>query len=321
MISPGDHALEALRIGGKRAMAQALTSIEAAADDLETVALLGAAYGAPKAHVVGLTGPPGVGKSTLLTAVIDAYRREGQSVGAILVDPSSRRSGGALLGDRLRLQLDPDDDGVFVRSMAARERLGGLAPSAHAAMILMRAVYDRVIVETVGVGQSETEVASVCDTLVLCVQPGSGDSVQYMKAGIAEVPDIVVVNKADLGAPAARTHRDVRSALAHHDGGPANWDVPVLLASAAEGRGVDELLRRLATHAAFLGAERRLEIRRGAQAKAWLLSALLDEFGRFGLDQAKRLEGGLAIRPGQSPFLRLREITDGLRAARSIPSS
>ena len=129
---------------------------------------------APRAHVIGLTGPPGVGKSSLVSRLIEAYRARGRTVGVITVDPSSRRCGGALLGDRARIDVDPEDQGVFVRSMAARGRLGGLAALTPAAVVLMRAVYDQVIVETVGVGQSETEVAAVADTVVFCVQPGLG---------------------------------------------------------------------------------------------------------------------------------------------------
>ena len=154
----------------------------------------------PRAHVVGVTGPPGVGKSSLCAALVAAWRKDGKTVGVIAVDPSSKASGGALLGDRVRIVHDPADDGVFVRSMAARDRLGGLADQTLAAMVVMRALFDRVLIETVGVGQSETDVAGVADTVVFCVQPGSGDSLQFMKAGIVEIPHLIVVTKADLGA-------------------------------------------------------------------------------------------------------------------------
>ena len=205
--------LEALRTGGKRAMAMALARLEAAAGEPQTLALLDAAYAGARAHVIGLTGPPGVGKSSLVSRLIRAYRLRGRTVGVITIDPSSRKSGGALLGDRARIDADPEDQGVFVRSMAARGRLGGLAALTPAAVVLMRSVYDQVIVETVGVGQSETEVAAVADTVVFCVQPASGDSLQYMKAGIAEIPDIIVVTKADLGAVAHKARSDVAAAL------------------------------------------------------------------------------------------------------------
>ena len=187
-ISSNAMTLAALRAGGKAALAAALAALEAAPEAAETLALLDAAYAAPGAHVVGITGPPGVGKSTLLGALIRAWRKAGRTVAVIAVDPSSRRSGGALLGDRMRLRTDPRDDGVFVRSMAARDRFGGLAALTHSAMVVMRALYDVVVIETVGVGQSETDVAGAADTVILCLQPGSGDSLQFMKSGIVEIP-------------------------------------------------------------------------------------------------------------------------------------
>jgi LAO/AO transport system kinase len=204
-------------------MAGALARIEAAPDEAATLALLDAAYGSPRAHVVGINGPPGVGKSSLVSRLIAACRAEQRTVGVIAVDPSSRRSGGALLGDRTRLQIAPEDPGVFVRSMASRGRLGGLSALTPAAMVLMRAVYDLVLVETVGVGQAETEVAAVSDSVVFCVQPGSGDSLQYLKAGIAEIPDVAVVTKADLGLIARRTEDDLRGALAQQPPRTADW--------------------------------------------------------------------------------------------------
>ena len=314
--APGSTPLEALRTGGKRAMAVALARLEAAAGEPQTLALLDAAYAGARAHVIGVTGPPGVGKSTLLSRMIQGYRRRGRSVGVITVDPSSRRSGGALLGDRARIESGSDDQGVFVRSMAARGRLGGLAALTPAAVVLMRSVYDQVIVETVGVGQSETEVAAVSDTVVLCIQPGSGDSLQYMKAGIAEIPDIVAVTKADLGAVAQKARSDVAAALQLAATPIQGWTVPVQLLSALQGEGVDAFLDGLADHASFLAAQGFLEDKRVAQAETWLRDALREEFGRHGLAQAKSWLDGLATPPGQSPFRRLREVARKLRSGR-----
>lgn len=311
-MTSGEGSLAQLRGGGKRALARALAEIESDPDDEATLELLDAAWREPRAQVIGLTGPPGVGKSTLVSALIEAWRRDGRTVGVIAIDPSSRRSGGALLGDRIRLELDPEDAGVFARSMAARQRLGGLAPLAHAAAVLMRALFDVVVVETVGVGQSETDVSDVADTVVLCVQPGSGDSVQYMKAGIAEIPDIAVVNKADLGAVAIRAKNDLRTALALAPAG--EWTVPVVVASAAEGRGIDELRGRIAEHAAYLARTGELAARRRARAQRWLEDGLRDEFGRHGLERARRLPGGLELASGRSPFRHLQEISSRLRA-------
>ena len=190
----------------------------AAAQRDEIAALLaevspGRLGGEAPAHVVGVTGPPGAGKSTLLSALVRVWRERGRTVGVLAVDPSSKRSGGALLGDRARIDADPADRGVFIRSMAAGERLGGLAPATRAAAQALAAAFDVVVVETVGVGQSETEVAEAADTVAVVVQPGSGDVLQFLKAGIMEVPDVLVVTKSDLGTVAQRAVRDLRAAL------------------------------------------------------------------------------------------------------------
>src|SRR3954467_11555064 len=149
--------------------------------------------GEAPAHVVGVTGPPGAGKATLLGEHARGGRADGRTVAALAVDPSSRRSGGALLGDRARIPYDPADDGVFIRSTAAAGRLGGLAPATRAAAQALAAAFDVVVVETVGVGQSETDIAEVADTVAVIVQPGSGDVLQFLKSGIMEIPDVLVV--------------------------------------------------------------------------------------------------------------------------------
>src|SRR5215218_4813755 len=164
-------------------------------------------------HIVGVTGPPGAGKSTLLSQLVAGWRSRGRSVAVLAVDPSSKRSGGALLGDRARIEYDPGDSAIFIRSMAAGDRLGGLAPATRAAAHALAAAFDVVVIETVGVGQSETEVAEVADTVAVVVQPGSGDVLQFLKSGIMEVPDVLVVTKADLGDIAMRARRDLSAAL------------------------------------------------------------------------------------------------------------
>jgi LAO/AO transport system kinase len=288
-----DPLLAALREGGKPALAQALARAEAEPQAEATLALLDAAWAAPRAQVLGLTGPPGVGKSTLVSALVRAWRGHGRTVGVIAVDPSSRRTRGALLGDRTRIDVDPLDQGVFVRSMAARERLGGLADLCAAAMVLMRAVHDVVLVETVGVGQSETEVAELVDTVLLAVQPGSGDSLQYMKAGIVEIPDLAVVTKADLGELAERARRDLEGALGFATPVPAGggWRPPVLAVSAPSGQGIEAVLDAVAAHGRFLEAGGDLAARRQRHAVAWLERWVREEFGRRG---AARLAGELA---------------------------
>ena len=169
--------------------------------------------GEAPAHVVGVTGPPGAGKSTLLSALTRAWRSGGRTVAVLAVDPTSKRSGGALLGDRARIDADPADRGLFIRSTAAGERLGGLAPATRAAAQALAAAFDVVVIETVGVGQSETEVAEAADTVAVVVQPGSGDVLQFLKAGIMEVPDVLVITKADLGQVALRSQRDLQAAV------------------------------------------------------------------------------------------------------------
>jgi LAO/AO transport system kinase len=295
--------LEELRTGGKRTMARALAAIETEADSEVLAKLLDEACATPRAQVVGLTGPPGVGKSTLTNALIGRARRCGETVGVIAVDPSSRRTGGALLGDRARIATDPADEGIYVRSMAARDRLGGLAEQTIAAMVLMRAVYDRVIVESVGIGQSESDISFVADTMLLCVQPGSGDSLQFMKAGVMELPDIVVVTKADVGAAARRARADVEGALTLVLAEGERFRTPVVLISAAQATGLDELAEAIGEHRRWLDAAGRLAHRRRLQEQAWVSEAVRYRFGSHGLAVAL----GLAADDG-GPFSRERSI-------------
>lgn len=299
----GADLLADLKAGGKRALADALARIERVhgqdAEDADLAALLDAAFAGGEGHVLGLTGPPGVGKSTLTNALVRGWREKGLTVGVIAVDPSSRTSGGALLGDRTRIQTDPEDQGVFVRSMAARDRLGGLSALSFPAAVLMRAVFDRVIVETVGVGQSETEIADLADTVAMCIQPGSGDSLQFMKAGIMEVPDIVVVTKADMGAAATRARADVEGALSLAAPGAqgAGWRVPVLVASAATGDGVAAILDAVEAHRTHDPDGRRA--RRTRQAATWIQTAVRERFGREGVRRMAPPEA-----PRDGPFTR-----------------
>ena len=300
--------LAALRTEGKRALAAALAGLERDPESETSRALLDAAWREPRAHVVGVTGPPGVGKSSLCAAMVAAWRRTGRTVGVIAVDPSSRTSGGALLGDRVRIAHDGSDEGSFVRSMAARDRLGGLADQTVAAMVVMRALFDRVLIETVGVGQSETDVAGVADTVLFCVQPGSGDSLQFMKAGIVEIPHLVVVTKADMGAPAERARADVAGALSLATAGGNDWPVKVLAVSSRSGAGMDRLMDALEAHRDYLAAEGRLAVTRHHQSEGWMAQSLRDRFGRDGLARLDRLGLDLALSPGMQPFQRLREL-------------
>ena len=314
--------LDALRsasgtMDGKRALAAALAGLERDPDGAATQALLDAAWREPRAHVVGVTGPPGVGKSSLCAALVAAWRRNGKTVGVIAVDPSSRTSGGALLGDRVRIVHDSADAGSFVRSMAARDRLGGLADQTLAAMVVMRALFDRVLIETVGVGQSETDVAGVADTVVFCVQPGSGDSLQFMKAGIVEIPHLIVVTKADLGAAAERARADVAGALSLAAAGEgADWPVKALAVSSRSNVGMAALLDALDSHRAYMAEDGRLVVARHRQSEGWVVESLRDRFGRDGIARLGRLGFDLALAPGVQPFQRLRELGAALEASR-----
>jgi LAO/AO transport system kinase len=232
--------------------------------------------------VVGVTGPPGAGKSSLCASLLRHWLEAGAGVGMLAVDPSSRRSGGALLGDRARLRLVPGER-AFVRSMAARERLGGLATAAQPAIAILRAVFEWTLVETVGVGQSELDIESAADTVVLVLQPGSGDTLQFMKAGILEIPDVFAVHKWDLGAPAERTRADLESMLPAMTGG--DWQPPVLGTSSRDGEGVAELAGVLVRHREHLAVSGLRERRRRAGRAAWAVEQIQARFGSEGLER------------------------------------
>jgi GTPase len=250
-VSTADGAELARRLRERdlSAAPAALNLIEsrAAADRSQAEALLAgvspAALGSePTARIFGITGPPGSGKSSLLSRLVAWWRAAGRSVAVLAVDPSSRRSGGALLGDRARIEADPADRQVFIRSTAAGNRLGGLAPATRAAVDTLAAAFEVVVIETVGVGQSETEVADVADTVAVVVQPGSGDVLQFLKAGIMEVPDVLVVTKADLGRTAMRARSDLRAALRSLG---ASATPVVAVSSVPPAAGIDELAAAL----------------------------------------------------------------------------
>jgi LAO/AO transport system kinase len=247
-------------------------------------------------HIVGVTGPPGVGKSSLLSRLVGEWRSRDRSVAVLAVDPTSRRSGGALLGDRARIEVDPRDRAVFIRSTAAGGRLGGLAPATRAAAVALAAAFDVVVIETVGVGQSETEVADVADTVAVVVQPASGDVLQFLKAGIMEVPDVLVVTKSDLGRPARRAVADLQAALLAL--GTPNTQV-CAVSSLAPPKGIDHLADAIEAHRATLDLPaRRLRARR--------LHALDDFIAEHGERGLRALGGRLQAErwlEGQDPGL------------------
>jgi len=275
-----------VRAGDRRAVARAITLVENS-EPLAYDVVRDLYPETGHAYAVGVTGPPGVGKSTLIGAIVRHVRDDDRSVGVISVDPSSPFSQGALLGDRIRLAdhfLDPE---VFIRSMGTRGHLGGLAEATLQAMLVLDAAgKDVVFLETVGAGQGEVAVISIADTVVLVLMPGSGDSIQALKAGIMEIPDVIAINKLD--HPAAKTMlNEVRSVLALDK--ESAWKPPIVLTEAARGENVPELWEKIAEHRAFLETEGRLEEQRrrnlagevfavaSARAKAHLERAVADD--------------------------------------------
>ncbi len=243
-------------------------------EDEETAGIIAEIY--PEtgdALTIGFTGPPGVGKSSIIAKLIELYREEGRRVGVVSVDPSSPFSKGAILGDRIRLSDHFLDAGVFIRSMGSRGHLGGLAGGSRLAAIAMDAGgYDVILYETVGVGQGEVEVASAADTVVLCLQPGTGDSVQALKAGVMEIADVFCINKSD-NPQAKNAASEVRSILEiGHELDPNPWFPPIVMTRGDTGEGVQELKDTIAKHRRFLEQDGRLGKRRRAALRDFVIS-------------------------------------------------
>ena len=272
------------REGDARSVARLISLVEDASPRLREVAAALAPH-TGRARVIGLTGSPGVGKSTSTSMLVRALRDQGHRVGVLAVDPSSPFSGGALLGDRVRMQDHATDGGVFIRSMATRGNLGGLAwATPQAVRVLDGAGCDVVLIETVGVGQAEVQVASTADTTLVLLAPGMGDGIQAAKAGILEVADVLVVNKADRDGAAA-TVRDLRSmqSLGGRHSEPGAWRPPIVKTVAARGEGIEDLLDALDKHAGWLASsgegERRRRARAAAEVEAIALAALRARIG------------------------------------------
>ncbi|WP_372350236.1 methylmalonyl Co-A mutase-associated GTPase MeaB [Streptomyces sp. KL116D] len=304
------------REGRPRAVARLISLVEGASPQLRDVmAALAPLTG--NAYVVGLTGSPGVGKSTSTSALVSAYRRAGKRVGVLAVDPSSPFSGGALLGDRVRMSEHASDPGVYIRSMATRGHLGGLTWAAPQAIrVLDAAGCDVVLVETVGVGQSEVEIASQADTSVVLLAPGMGDGIQAAKAGILEIGDVYVVNKADRDGADA-TARELNHMLGLGESrGPGDWRPPIVKTVAARGEGIDEVVEALEKHRAWMEERGVLAERRAARAarevETIAVTALRERIGDLSGD--RRL-GALAERivAGElDPYRAADELVEGL---------
>lgn len=268
-----DELLARITAGDQRALARAISIVEdGGARGDELLRRLRPTGG--RAAVVGITGSPGSGKSTLTDALIARWREEGKRVGVVAIDPSSPFSGGAILGDRIRMTRWYADDGVFIRSLASRGHLGGLSASTlRVAAVIDAAGYDVVVIETVGVGQSEVDVAEAADTTVVVLTPGSGDAVQAFKAGIMEVGDVFCVNKSDLPG-ADRVRRDVRSALDLVMPPQGAWRAPIVATVAATGEGVPDLAQRIESHRQHLEASGSLEEARRRRVRSEVLALL-----------------------------------------------
>ena len=301
-----------------RAVARLISRGEDASPALrEVMALL-----APLAHharVIGLTGSPGVGKSTSTSALVAAYRRRGVTVGVLAVDPSSPFSGGALLGDRVRMQEHALDDGVFIRSMASRGHLGGLSwATPQALRVLSAAGCDVVLIETVGVGQAEVEVASLADSTIVLLAPGAGDGIQAAKAGILEVADLFVVNKADRDG-ADTVVRDLRQMLSLGDRrADDGWRVPIVKTVAAKGEGTDQVVDELERHAAWLESSGQLALRRRRRAsdevEAIALTALRTRIGDLGGSDALAALAGRVVAGELDPYAAADELVESVTA-------
>ena len=273
---------QGLQTGDRRAIARALNLLDDKRPRHQQLAqalleLLPRPQECLDCHVVGFTGPPGAGKSSLISALIRVWRAAGKRVAVLAVDPSSSISGGALLGDRLRMQVAAHDNDVFIRSLSSRNSYGGLAPELLPMAIALMNACDLVVVETVGVGQREVDIAMLADTTCLVMQPAAGDSIQFIKAGIMEVPDMLIVNKSDLGPLATRATAELRASL------PADSARQLLTTSATQATGIDDLAEALDKHHATLRSTGCLASQRAQAVVRWTERALRAEFGAHGI--------------------------------------
>ena len=237
-------------------------------------------------HVLGITGPPGVGKSSIISKLIATFRNKSLSVGVLAIDPSSLRSGGALLGDRARLEIDPTDPKIFVRSLAAKDFLGGVSELTYPFMVVLRSIFDIVIIETVGVGQSEISIENMSDTVIYCVQPGSGDTLQFMKSGIIEIPDIILVTKSDLEKLSNITVSDLVSSKNYIQNN-LNWEIEVIPVSSHKNQGFEKLENIISDRWNWLNNDKTLIKKRTSQDIEWIKKSIINQYGTRGFKLIK----------------------------------
>ena len=294
---PGKTAaaqLDQARAGDVRALARLLSLVEDESPQVRSV-IKDLLPDTGRARIIGLTGAPGVGKSTVTGALVGAFRADGARVAVLAIDPTSPFTGGALLGDRIRMQDHAVDDRVFIRSMASRGHLGGLATSTPQAIrVLDAAGFDPILVETVGVGQAEVAIASLADSVAVLLAPGLGDAIQAAKAGILEVADLFVVNKADK-PDSQQVIRDLRTMIALAERGHGDWKPPIVSTVAVKGDGIDELVSRLDEHWSWLAATGELKRRRQARAREELTALAFAALrGRLASSRLDELAGQVA---------------------------
>ena len=286
--------LDKARAGDVRALARLLSLVEDESPLVRSV-IKDLLPDTGRARIIGLTGAPGVGKSTVTGALVGAFRADGARVAVLAIDPTSPFTGGALLGDRIRMQDHAVDDQVFIRSMASRGHLGGLATSTPQAIrVLDAAGFDPILVETVGVGQAEVAIASLADSVAVLLAPGMGDAIQAAKAGILEVADLFVVNKADK-PDSQQVIRDLRTMIALAERGHGDWKPPIVSTVAVKGDGIDELVSRLDEHWSWLAATGELKRRRQARAREELTALAFAALrGRLASSRLDELAGQVA---------------------------
>ncbi len=283
-----------------------LEEIEINFERKEVIEKLDKFFNSPKAHVVGITGPPGVGKSSMINKLLGILRNKNLSVGVLAVDPSSKESGGALLGDRARFEINPNDHNIFVRSLATKNFLGGISEMTFPCMNVLRSFFDIIIIETVGVGQSEISIQDIVDTVIFCVQPGSGDSLQFIKSGIIEIPDIICVTKSDLSKLANNTLSDIKSVKKFFT--RTDQEISILSVSSNDSVGFEKLYKSIDERWLYMKSKNKLYEQRRVQAEKWLKNTLINRFGLEGFKKISEI-----IEYGNNPFSSLRTISERIK--------